>query len=74
MNRRSEFRNILAEQGIEMTPEQAGEAYKMARKLRRTAKKLSMEDFWIMEEDESLGLPKEERLQMIELYKVAREI
>lgn len=74
MNRANRFRSVLAEQGIEMTPDQAREAYRMARKLRKVARRLSMEDFWVMEEDETLGMPREERLQMIELYRVAQEI
>lgn len=74
MNKANRFRSVLAEQGIEMTPEQAKEAYRMARGLRRTARRLSMEDFWAMEEDETLGMPREERIQMIELYRAAQEI
>lgn len=74
MNKANKFRATLAQQGIEMTPDQAKEAYRMARCLRSTARRLSMEDFWDMEEDETLGMPREERLQMIELYRVAQEI
>lgn len=73
-NRSHEFRTALAEKGIEMTPEQARKAYRMIRGLKKTAKKLSTIDMWQMENDDSLGFSKEERKQMVELYRMAKEI
>lgn len=70
----SEFRQILAEQGIEMTLEDAEDAYVMVTEIRKTARKLSTLDLWDMEENESLGLSREERESLTGLYRVAKEL
>lgn len=74
MDSNKKFRTLLAEQGIEMTPFEAEKVYKMAVKLKKQAKRLSTEDLWEMEEDESSGIPREERIQIADLYRLAREI
>jgi hypothetical protein len=73
-NRASEFRHILAERGVEVTPEQADHIYKMTARLRKIARKLSTIDLWSLEENESLGMTKEERRQIADLYRAAKEI
>jgi hypothetical protein len=40
------FRRLLAENGVEMTPEEAGDAYKATRKFIKVAKGLSLKDIW----------------------------
>lgn len=70
----NKFRAILAEQGIEMTPDQAERTYKMASKIRKTAKRLSVKDLWEIEENENIGMTKEERSQIVELYRSAKDI
>ena len=70
----SEFRKVLAEQGIEMTLDQAEDAYVMAMEIRKTAHRLSTLDLWEMEEDESLGMSREERGVLVDLYRVAKEL
>jgi hypothetical protein len=72
-NKSSKFRELLAEQGIEMTPDQATDAYKMARKIRKIAKKLSTRELWDLEDNESLGITREERIQIADLYRAAKE-
>lgn len=74
MGRTNEFRRILAEAGVEMTPEQAESAYVAVKKLKRAAKKLSTADLWAMEEDESSGIPRDERVALVEIYRRAREM
>lgn len=71
-NRR--FRELLAERGIEMTPEEAKKAYSMAMKIRIAAKRLSTQDLWNMEDNESSGISREERLQIADLYRIAKEV
>lgn len=73
-NRTVEFRTLLAGEGIEMTPAQAEKAYKLARRLRKTARRLSTEDLWDMEEDDSMGFTREERSEMVNLYRIAKEL
>lgn len=68
------FRDLLAEKGIEMTPDEAKKAYRMAVKIRKIAKRLSTADLWVMEENELSGLSKEERLQIADLYRTAKEL
>ena len=74
MNDISKFREILAENGIEMTPEQAILTYKMAKDLVKRSKKMSMKDLWAMQDCEAEGISKEERDQIIKLYQQAKEI
>lgn len=74
MDKKAEFRNILAEKGIEMTPDQAEKAYELAIRLRKTARRLSTADLWAMEEDDSMGFTREERAEMVNLYRIAKEI
>lgn len=45
-----EFRNFLAESGVEMTPEQSAKAYGALKKFVRRAKKMSLKDIWAVEE------------------------
>jgi hypothetical protein len=71
---KNRFRLALAEMGIEMTPEQAGEVYKMASELRNVAKRLSTKDLWNLEEDESLDMSREERKQIADLYRAAKQL
>lgn len=73
-DRKIKFRSALAENGIELTPEQAARIYKMTGKIRRVARRLSTIDLWRLEGDESIGMPKEERVQIADLYRAAKEI
>jgi hypothetical protein len=74
MERIKHFRRLLAEAGIEMMPDQAESAYMAIKKFKKAARRLSTEDLWAMEEDESSGMPREERMALLELYRTAREM
>lgn len=74
MKKSKDFRQLLAEAGIEMTPDQAESTYIAVKKFKKAAVRLSTEDLWAMEEDESSGIPRKERLALVELYRRAREI
>jgi hypothetical protein len=73
-NKANEFRALLAENGIEVTPDQAKKIYKMTARLRKLARKMSTVDLWRIEEDDSIGMPREERQQIADLYRAAKEI
>ena len=47
--RLEKFRELLAENGIEMTPEEASEAYRATKKFIKVAKELSMKEIWEVE-------------------------
>jgi hypothetical protein len=48
--RLEKFRDLLAENGIEMTPEEAKDAYVATKKFIRVAKGLSLKDIWAVAE------------------------
>lgn len=48
-SRTDKFRTLLAENGIEMTPEEAKDAYKATRKFIKVAKELSLKEIWAVE-------------------------
>ena len=73
-NLKLKFRSALADMGIEMTPEQADVIYKMASRIRKLAKRLSTSDLWDLEENESLDMSKEERKQIADLYRAAKDL
>lgn len=74
MNKMAQFRNMLAEGGIEMTLEQATNAYYMAKKIVKSSKKMSVKDLWNMLETEADGMSQEEKEQIVELYQTAKEL
>lgn len=68
------FRMLLAEEGTEMTPLQAKKAYIASRSIIKTSKKMSMMDIWNMQESEMEGLSDEEKEELINLYKNAKDL
>jgi len=44
------FRNFLAENGVEMAPDQSEKVYKALKNFVSAAKKMSMEELWRVEE------------------------
>ena len=68
------FRNLLAEQGMEMTVEQAKETYKLARYIVKSARKMSTVQFWTMLETEVEGISEEDKKQLVSLYQCAKEL
>lgn len=64
-NKLQAFRNLLAEKGIEMTPEEAKEAYRTLKKFIKAARGLSLQDIWDMEAYNK---------QYADLYKRAKEL
>lgn len=71
MNKIQKFRELLAEQGVEMTIEQANEAFKNARNLIKKSKKISMMDLLKISSDE---ISDSEKDQIINLYIKAKEL
>lgn len=63
-NKTDAFRNLMAEQGVEMTPEEATKAYKALKKFVRRAKQMSLKDIWEVEKHNK---------QYAELYMKAKE-
>ena len=71
-NNLAKFRNVLAEQGIEMTMEQAAETHRLAKDLLEMSNQMSMEDIWALQDVE--GMPQEEKDQIIKLYQQVKEL
>lgn len=71
MNKIQYFRKALAEQGIEMTMEQAHEAFKNAQILIKKARKISMIDILKIKTNK---ISDEEKNQIINLYIKAKEL
>jgi hypothetical protein len=65
-----QFRNYLAEHGIETTPEHAAKIYDIAFKILKNVNKMSMMDVWTLEEEleaEELQLFQQIRLQALQM-------
>lgn len=73
MNRLKKFRMTLAEQGIEMTLDEAKNAIKEMKQFIKKSKKMSIKDIWMLEETKIKGFSEEEKESIIKLYKVAKE-
>lgn len=70
----AKFRQLLAEQGTELTIEQAKELYSSALGLLKRSKKISQSDLWAMENEKIAGMTEEEKQQAISLYQHIREL
>lgn len=68
------FRKALAEKGIELTPEEAKNAYAMGRRLIKKSRNMSMQDIWNMQEVEIEGMTPEQINDLINLYKCAKDL
>ena len=69
-----EFRRVLAEQGKELTLDQARVMYKSAADLIKRSKKLSQVDLWNLQNEEIEGMTEEEKQQAISLYQHIRDL
>lgn len=74
MNKILKFRNILAEQGIEMTVEEAKDAYSTASKFIKKCKKISLMNIWQIKDINYEGISEDEKKQIIDLYRKAKEL
>lgn len=72
-NKLVEFRRILAEQGKELTLEEARVIYKSALKILKRSKKLSQVDLWNMQELKIEGMTEKQKQDAIMLYQHARD-
>lgn len=72
MSETAQFRRVLAEMGIEMTPEQAERAHKMSKDMIKRSKKMSMKEIWSLKK--VAGFSEEEKSQLIMLYMHAKEV
>lgn len=68
------FRTILAEGGTEMTPEEAKKAYVASKSIVKTSKMMSMIDIWNLQESEVDGMSEEEKEELVDLYKSAKDL
>lgn len=69
-----EFRRVLAEQGKELTLDQARVMYRSAADLIKRSKKLSQVDLWNLQDEEIEGMSEEEKQQAISLYQHIRDL
>lgn len=74
MNKVQKFRTLLAEQGIEMTIEESQQAFKNANRFIKRSKKISIMDLWKMQKTKIDEISEEEKNQLINLYKKAKEL
>jgi len=51
VEKQNSFRDMLAEKGIEATPEEAIKLYKATKRFVRQAKKMSMDQVWRIEKE-----------------------
>lgn len=65
---------MLAEQGMEVTMEEAANIYMMAGDIVSKAKKMSTEDMWKIMDLDAEGISPEEKEQIVDLYRSAKEI
>ncbi len=72
-NKLVEFRRILAEQGKELTLEEARVIYKSALKILKRSKKLSQVDLWNMQELKIEGMTEKQKQDAIMLYQHVRD-
>jgi hypothetical protein len=68
------FRNTLAEMGMEMTMDEAAKMYVMANDIVSRSKKMSVKDMWDIMEIKNSGMSEEEKEQIVELYRTAKEL
>lgn len=68
------LRNLLAEQGKELTFEEAKIAFNAANKLIKRSKKVSQLDLWEMQNVEIEGMTEEEKQAAINLYQYIKDL
>lgn len=68
------FRMILAEEGTEMTPEDAKKAYMASKSIMKTSKRMSMIDLWNLEDCALEGMDDKQKKELVDLYKNAKEL
>lgn len=68
------FRMLLAEEGTEMTPEQAEKAFLASQSIVRTSRKMSMMDLWDLQDSELDGVSEKEREELVDLYRNAKDL
>lgn len=73
-NKIQAFRMLMAEEGTEMTPKQAKRAYKASKSIVRRSRMMSMIDIWSLEDLDMEGFSRDERMDLVDLYKTAKEL
>jgi hypothetical protein len=68
------FRMILAEEGTEMTPEDAEKAFLASKSIMKTSKRMSMIDLWNLEDCVLEGMDDKQKKELVNLYKNAKEL
>jgi hypothetical protein len=72
-NKLIKFREVLAEQGKELTLQEAKVVYDSAMKMLKRSKKLSQVDLWNMQNLKIEGMSEEEKQEAIMLYQHIRD-
>lgn len=72
MSNVEQFRQLMAEQGKELTPEEAERIYKMARRIIKFGRSMSQMDLYQLEK--TSGYTTEQKKEIIELYQYVREL
>lgn len=70
----SKLRNLLAEQGMELTFEEAKLAFNSANKLIKRSKRISQLDLWSMQDVDIEGMTEEEKQAAINLYQYIKDL
>lgn len=68
-----QFQRLMAEDGVELTPDQSATIYRLGSNLLRSSKKMSQVDLWDLLECEDDRFSPEEKEQLVELIQYARE-
>ena len=73
-NKITSFRKILAEQGVELTPDQASSLFDMASDLIKRSKNMSQLDILKMENLSVKGMTEKEKQDAISLYNYIKDL
>lgn len=68
-----QFQRLMAEDGVELTPDQSAMIYRMGSDFIRSSRKMSQVDLWDLLECEDDRFSEEEKEQLVELIQYARE-
>jgi hypothetical protein len=74
MNNVAKFRQVLAEQGKEVTLQEAEKLYKEGKSLLRTSKNLSQFALWELENKKIKGISNKDKADAINFYKALKEL
>lgn len=68
-----QFQRQMAEDGVELTPDQSATVYRLGTELLKSSRRMSQLDLWELLECEDERFSPEEKAQLVELIQYARE-